>query len=190
MTSAPAVCNLEVSFFVDGVLGSVQTASFPGQCPSTCEQPTTVGDNGFMGTLGQVIMYPTALNDSKVADIAANTHCVVTSPDAVFCIMSDSEVAGTSTVGNTLTVSVNASEPIHVPSITCNINGGPSMVFAVVTGVDGDSEYDATYTLIGGEGTGLVVCTVPLVDLNGATGVATQNPSDGCSDVNTGEPNI
>ena len=176
------ICNLEVSFYVDGHLfGNREVVSLPGPCPSTCEGPTTVGDGGFQGSLGHVILYPGAFNDSRIAGIAASTVCQehVT---AQYCLTTmDPENLGYTSIGDKVVVTITATGPIYAPSsIVCHTPTGPDMHFAIVSGSNGDRVFNATYTIIGGELSGPVTCDIPILALNGDSFNATLNQADEC----------
>ena len=153
---------------MDGVLfGDRQMATLPGPCDSTCAYNTTVGDNGFAGSLGNVVLYPSALSDLAVANLYATDGCVKV-PTGHYCVDCDNP-SNFVTTGDVLHVTVTVDTPIRTPTIVCHVAGGPDMVFTVVTGVDGDLQFNATYTVQPTDISGAVTCDIPLVTMDGQT---------------------
>jgi hypothetical protein len=147
----------------------------PYELPQTCPQVTLAGAGGFTGSLANVILYPEALSDDEIADIASNTPCS-TSFVVSYCLHTDnsydSHLAGP---GQTIIMTIDS--PVNItstPTVVCNGH----MNFHV-TG-DG-STFTGTYVVQSTDEAGDIACEVSnLFDQFGTEGTSTVNPLQDC----------
>ncbi len=99
-------------------------------------------------------------------------------PSATYCVMSDNAASTTTAnLGDTITVTVTASEAIRIPTVTCgtySFSAGPQ--------ADGLLIYVMSHVVVAGDAEGTVgTCTVSYTDVSGNAGTATLSASQNCS---------
>jgi hypothetical protein len=180
---------LEVSFYVDGNLfGDRIYPQLPGPCDQTCAGPTTVGDDGYLGNLGKVYLYPEALDDAEVNNLFNTDGC--NQITATFCQDSNNPTPFLYALpGHTVFINVTTSAPAIGVSATCTYNPNGEISFTTTQGAPGDTyfvlEHLVTSADVVGINDGGVVdpgvlnCQVD-VDTGSGTISASQDPAAEC----------
>ncbi len=107
----------------------------------------------------------------------------VVPPTATHCVMSDNNLdTHLATTGDVITVTITASEPITVPSVTCG-----DFTFTTTSATVGLTTYTATYTVQASDAQGDIgACSITYTDLVGNTGTSSLSVVGTC-DMTIGE---